>query len=233
VTLLQLWWRRVLGNRRNVFVFIVRCTFHIDFGSCSPLSNRYRDPNCSKTAEVFQACAEWAADARFTDEDVSQVRHTHGVCCAFSNPLRRQSFPSSPQSTRRCPRHRAGSACSPTVCQTSPGSCFATVCEQHMRPPPPPCTQHPVTCVCARRSPRCGAPRRGRRVRAAAQWRHRVRRRARRTVRAAVRACARACVRACVRCFAMNENDCGRRASEVAALGWSAMPATSFALQQQ
>ena len=40
------------------------------------MSNRYRDPNCSKTAEVFQACAEWAADARFTDEDVSQVRHT-------------------------------------------------------------------------------------------------------------------------------------------------------------
>lgn len=37
------------------------------------MSNRYRDPNCSKTADVFQACAAWAAEARFTDEDVAQV----------------------------------------------------------------------------------------------------------------------------------------------------------------
>jgi hypothetical protein len=185
-----------VGNRRNVFVFIVRCTFHTDFGSCSPVSNRYRDPNCSKTAEVFQACAEWAADARFTDEDVSQVRRTHRACCACSNPLHRQSFPCSPPSTRRCPRHRAGSACSPTVCQTSPGSCFATVREQHTRPPPAPSTPSHGS---ARRSPRSGAPRRGRRVHAAAQRRHRVRRRARGTVRAAVRACVPPCVRVCVR----------------------------------
>ncbi len=221
--MLQLWWRRVLGNRRNVFVFIVRwrplrrCTFHIDFGSCSPVSNRYRDPNCSKTAEVFQACAEWAAGARFTDEDVSQVRHTHRACCAFSNPLRRQSSPSSPQSTRRCPRHRAGSACSPTVCQTRPGSCFATVCGQHMRRPLHPAPRHVHAGLLAAE---------------------------RRDVAAA---CAQllsggiVCAAGpeeryeppCVRCFALDENDCGRRASEVVALGWSAMPATSFALQQQ
>ena len=34
----------------------------------------YRDPNCAKTADVFQSCVEWAADARFTDEDVAQAK---------------------------------------------------------------------------------------------------------------------------------------------------------------
>lgn len=224
--MLQLWRRRLLGNRRNVFVFIVRwsplrrCTFYIDFGSCSPVSNRYRDPNCSKTAEVFQACVEWAADARFTDEDVSQVRHTHRACCVFSNPLRRQSSPSSPLSTRRCPRHRAGSACSPTVCQTSPGSCFATVRGQHMRPPP----LHPAPRHTVVRAGLLAAERRD--VAAACAQ-----------LLSGGIVCAAGpeerCVRACVRCFALHENDCGLRASEVVALGWSAMPATSFALQQQ
>lgn len=40
---------------------------------------RYRDPNCSKTAHVFQSCAEWAAEARFTDDDVAQVLPLHPV----------------------------------------------------------------------------------------------------------------------------------------------------------
>jgi hypothetical protein len=95
-------------------------------------SNRYRDPNCSKTAEVFQSCAEWAADGRFTDEDVSQVTQLlvllHRVwCCLFTNPLLRPNFPCSPPSMHPSRLHPAASACSPTASLTNQDSFFATV----------------------------------------------------------------------------------------------------------
>ena len=72
--LLQLWRRRLVGHRWAVFFFLVSWipVLPPEFVKCDDMC-RYRDPNCSKTADVYQACAEWAADARFTDEDVAQV----------------------------------------------------------------------------------------------------------------------------------------------------------------
>ena len=63
-----------MGHRRYVFVLFVGSTPLIPSSATCDIFISYRDPNCSKTADVYQACAEWAANARFTDEDVAQVQ---------------------------------------------------------------------------------------------------------------------------------------------------------------
>jgi hypothetical protein len=75
--MLQVRWRSDLELRWNFHLSIVRIIVCFRAPTNVHSMSSYRDPNCSKTADIFQSCAEWAADARFTDEDVTQVSLLH------------------------------------------------------------------------------------------------------------------------------------------------------------
>ncbi len=221
MTLLQLWRRRVLGNRRNVFVFLVRwtplrrCTFQFDFGFCSPCRTGTETPTAPRQPRFSKPALNGRPTRVLPTRTCLRCRAriapvaplpTHSTGKAFPLLLHRRA--AAPVIARAQLVHQR--SVRPVQAAVS-RRCVSSFSR----------TLRPVTCpqVSSQRS--------------AATWPPRAR------SCCAAGSCALqglrngACRRACLRCCALNETDCGLRASEVVALGWSAMPATSFALQQQ